>query len=421
MTKWVKAAVGVAPLALGLSVPATGQEPPDRVGGWSLGDRAKSSRLPPAMRPFVNRNMDEVEGYTFTVLRHGDYLRPLAEGAPIEVTATVNGRQETIDSFMERYRTAGLIVVKDGAIRAERYRFGNTRHSRWDMQSVTKSLTSTAVAAALHEGKIGSLNEPVTAWLPELKGSAYDGVTLQHLMDMTSGIDRADVYDGSSPRINAGYAAQDSTDPGAITAYLRSLPRKAEPGTWFAYDSFDPFILGEVMRRATGMPLARYISEKIWAPAGMEEDAYLSTTALGKEKSNGGLSATLRDSARFGMFALDGGKAGGRQIVPPDWFAAIAGGVPDPASPRHPGNIEGRDSAGYANLWWLPPRGKAAYELGDDGGFYALGAFGQQLYVVPAQKLVIVIQSADLQSSPSVYAEGRMLATAIARSFREAR
>lgn len=286
------------------------------------------------------------------------------------------------------------------------------------MQSVTKSVISTAVAAALHEGAIRSLDQQIIAYIPELIGSAYDGVTLQQLLDMTSGIDREDVYDGSSPRINAGYTAQDSTDPQAITAYLRSLPRMAPPDTRFAYDSFNPFVLGEVLRRATGMPVASFISQQIWVPAGMEEDAYLSTTALGKEKSNGGLSATLRDMARFGLFALDGGKANGRQIVPSDWFPAMAQGVIDPSSPRYPGNIEGRDGAGYMNLWWLPPRGTGVYEIGDDGGFYGLGAFGQQLYVVPGQALVIVIQSADLQPSPSVVPEGRALATAIAQYFR---
>jgi CubicO group peptidase (beta-lactamase class C family) len=420
MVRKLVAAAGAAPLALGTPLPA--QASPDEVGGWSLGDRAAANRLPNAMRPFVSRNMDEVEGYHFTVVRHGDYLRPLPEGSSIDVTAQVNGRSETIASFMERYRSAALIVVKDGTVRFERYRYGNTRHSKWDMQSVTKSLVSTAMAAALHEGRIGSFDEQVTAWLPELAGSAYDGVTLQHLLDMTSGIDREDVYDGSSPRINAGYAAQDSTDPEAITAYLRSLPREAAPGTRFAYDSFDPFVLGEVLRRATGMPVARYISERIWSPAGMEEDAYLSTTVLGKEKSNGGLSATLRDMARFGLFALEGGAANGRQVVPPAWFPAIAGGVTDPANPRHPGNIAGRDGAGYRDLWWLPPKGRdGGYELGDDGGFYALGAFGQQLYVVPGQNLVVVIQSADLQPSPSVAPEGRALATAIARHYREGR
>lgn len=408
--------LGTATMALGQGSAPTA---PDAIGTYVLAKNGEQSKMPQSMQPFIRRNLDEVQDYYFNLVRHGDYLRPLPAGEQVDVDLVINGHRENIASFMERYYTAGIIVVKDGKVVVERYRFGNGPHSRWDIASVTKSVMSTALAAAIKDGKIGSIDDPLTKYLPELKGSNYDGVKLRDALNMSSGIDREDGDPKNAELVAAFNRASASKDPNAVTDYLRSLPRRAAPGSWFAYDSVDSFVLGEVVRRTTGKSLAAYISEKIWTPGGMEEDAYMRSTALGKESSSGGLSATLRDMARFGMFVIDGGKAGGKQIVPADWFPTIIKGVTDPKSVRHPGNIGFMPETGYMHQWWLLPKGGTNYSLGDDDGFIGLGANGQQLIVVPKQNMVVFIQSADPEVTSGVWLPGRALATAIAQKLKK--
>jgi CubicO group peptidase (beta-lactamase class C family) len=150
----------------------------------------------------------------------------------------------------------------------------------------------------------------------------------------------------------------------------------------------------------------------------MEDDAYMRLTVTGQEVAHGGLSATLRDIARFGMFAIDGGVLNGRHIVPPGWFREISRGD-DPNGIRAPGKIEIAPDFGYTYHWWTLPRGRASYELGDDDTYAALGIYGQQIYVVPKQSLVVVMQSANvIGRDPPLFTRGRELAKAIAQQLK---
>ncbi|HSV82777.1 MAG TPA: serine hydrolase [Ramlibacter sp.] len=346
-------------------------------------------------------------------------MRELPAGAGFDLQASIEGHVENIDSFMQRYHTAALIVVKDGKVRVERYRYGNTVRSKWVMFSVTKSFVSTAVAAALHEGLI-RLDDPVASYVPELRGSGYGDVPVQDLLNMTSGVDRQNAHEtpGANPQRDAYY----STDPNAVFAYLRTLTRSSSLAGCFNYNDADTHVLGLAATRAVGMPLATYISERIWKPAGMEEDGHMRLTVAGQEVCHGGLSLTLRDLARFGLFVLDDAVAGGRRYVPEGWFAAIGRGPAEPDSTRAPGRISNAPDFGYQNHWWTIPSGRAAYELGDDGGFAALGIYGQQVYVVPGLKLVLAMQSANVVGrEPPLFNRGRELATAIAKEFRTGR
>ncbi len=384
------------------------------VGGYSLGRADASWKLPLAMRPFAFRNSLELTPYPVHWVRHGDYVRPLPKGKEVELSFSYQGRQfKDIATFMNYYHTAGLIVLKDGKVVVARYRYGNTPQSKWPFESVTKSVVSTLVAAAIEDRSISSIDDQIVKYLPELRGSAYDGVTIRQAMHMSSGVDLHDVYETDDPKAKARGEALDAPDPHAMLNYIRTLKRAVPPGTRFSYTGIDPFVVGMVLTSATHKSMADYLTEKIWKPAGMEDDAYWRTDMGGQETGSSGLSATLPDMARFGQFALEDGVANGRQIVPKAWFAQVSKG--DPVSFRLPGAIDLIPGLGYGYLWWMLPRGGASYQLGDDGGFAAQGVYGQEIYVVPKQHLVVAIQSSGhIAADVPVVTAGREFARAMA-------
>jgi CubicO group peptidase (beta-lactamase class C family) len=161
---------------------------------------------------------------------------------------------------------------------------------------------------------------------------------------------------------------QQQQRPGAILDFLRTLPRAAPPGTRWNYSTGETHVLGALLRAAIKRPLSDYLSEKIWRKFGMEADAtWWLESPNGLEVGGSGLSATLRDYGRFGLFVLNGGKAGSQQITPAGWF-------PDAGMPK---------IAGYGYMWW---------NVGE--AFEAVGIFGQFLYIHPEERVVIVVQSA---------------------------
>lgn len=303
-----------------------------------------------------------------STIRAGQSVLPLPQGQSLSGEAG-EGEQMTIDAYMQRQRLAGLIVLQDGQIRFERYGLGFTAEGRWTSFSVAKSFTSTLVGAAIQDGHIGSLNDPVTRYIPALTGSAYDGVTVAQLLAMSSGVRWNENYTDPNSDVARFLAQQPEGDVDAVTAYMRRLPRAAEPGTRWNYNTGETNLIGVLVERAVGRSLADYMSEKVWQPFGMEADATWILNASGKEVSGCCLQMRLRDYARFGQFVLGGGVAGGRQVVPEGWYAAAGTKQAD----------IGRPGAGYGYQWWTY----------DDGSFAAQGIFGQGIFIDPARRLVI--------------------------------
>ena len=150
---------------------------------------------------------------------------------------------------------------------------------------------------------------------------------------------------------------------------MRRLPREAEPGTRWLYNTGETSLVGILVANATGRPLAQYLSEQIWAPFGMERDGVWILNAGGSEIGGCCISASVRDYARFGQFVLEGGEIGGERVVPQGWFEAAGTMQADIGAP-------GR---GYGYLWWTF----------DDGTFAARGIFGQGIFIDPSRGLVI--------------------------------
>jgi CubicO group peptidase (beta-lactamase class C family) len=247
--------------------------------------------------------------------------------------------------------------------------------------SMAKSLSTTLVGAAIHAGAIGSVDDPLTRFLPQLAGTAYDGVSIRHVLQMTSGVQWNDTHTDPRSERRRMLELQIEQRPDAILRYLSQLPRVAAPGAVWNYSTGETHVIGAVLRAATGRWAADYLSEKIWSRLGMESDAswWLEAPA-GLEVAGSGVSATLRDYGRFGLFMLDDGVISGERVLPVGW-------VQEATAPQ---KIGGR-RVDYGYMWWPVAGNDGSFA---DGAFSARGVFGQFLYVNPRRQVVIVVWSA---------------------------
>jgi CubicO group peptidase (beta-lactamase class C family) len=299
-------------------------------------------------------------------VKAGTVVRLLPMGRSIEPAM---GGAAAVDALIAENSIAGLLVLKDGKIVLERYARTLTPTGRWTSFSVAKSFTSTLVGAAVRDGFIKSLDDPVTRYLPELAGSGYDGVSVRQVLTMTSGVKWNENYFDPNSDVVQMYAKPVAAGLDPTTAYLRTLSSEAKPGTKWVYKTGETNLIGVIVTRATGKTLADYASEKIWKPAGMERDGYWMIDASGQEIGGCCLSVSLRDYARMGQFILEGAKG----VVPRDWMAHATGKT---VALGPPGQF-------YGYQWWTAP-----------GRYDARGIYGQMIHTVPGKRLVVAIVGA---------------------------
>ena len=313
------------------------------------------------------------------VIKRGPKVHPLPFAArQIAPKVTIDGKTMSIEAYMAAYRVSGLLVIKDGKIVLEKYALGRKPADRWTSFSVAKSVTSTLVGAAIQDGKIKSINAPVTDYIPELKGSAYEGVTVRQMLMMSSGVKWNEDY--ADPKSDVAQAGQTVTEPGVnpMVSYLRKLPREHAPGTTWHYNTGETDLVGVLVSKATGESLAQYASVKIWKPYGMEQDGVWMTDPGGQDRGGCCISMTLRDYGRVGLFALNGGVADGKHIVPDWWMAqATSKQIDNP-------DATGKSGGGYGYFWWIRPA----------GAYSAIGIFGLAIITFPKDKLIIFLNAA---------------------------
>ncbi len=277
--------------------------------------------------------------------------------------------------FLSLNRVSGIIVIKDGEVAFEKYFMGNTRETKWMSMSVVKSMTATLVGMAIKDGYIKNIDDPLTDYLPRFKGSAYEGVSVRNLLQMASGVDWNETYTDPQSDRRAMLEAQISQRPDEILDLMAGLDRAADPGTRWNYSTGETSVVGALVNAATGKHVADYLSEKIWIPAGMESDAsWWLDSPGGMEIGGSGLSATLRDYARFGQFMLAGGVIDGQDTFPDGW-------IEDATTSK---TIAG-ENVEYGYMWWPL----------DMGAYAAIGIFGQFVYVNPDSNLVVAMWSAQ--------------------------
>ncbi len=295
------------------------------------------------------------------IIEAGETVYPLPKGEPIKL--------DDVDGYMKAQRTAGLVIIHDGKIRLEKYGLGFDGNGKWTSFSVAKSLTSTMVGAAIKDGFIKSIDDKVTDYIPEMKGSAYDDVSIKQLLTMTSGIKWNEDYE--DPKSDVARFNEHKAEPGvdATVSYMRKLPREAPAGTKWVYKTGETNLIGVLVSKATKKKLSDYLSEKVWAPFGMEQDASWLLGSTGHEISGCCIQASTRDMGRFGLFMLGGGMIGGKSILPEGWIAEAT--------------VDGPNHSGYGYQWWIT--GKGVYA--------AQGIFGQGIFIDPERKLVIASNS----------------------------
>ena len=306
------------------------------------------------------------------------------DGDKITLPATFTYKGDTVDTeeFIKLTDTGALLVLRDGKIIYENYWLTGGRDEQWLSMSVAKSFISTLVGIAVEEGHIESIEQPVTAYLPDLAGSAYDGVRIKDILQMSSGAAWNEDY--SDPESDINRFGRIFALGGSLNDFMATLEREREPGTYNHYNSTDTQVLGALVVAATGRSIADYMTEKLWQPLGAESDAFWLTDDEGMEMAFGGFNATARDYAKLGELFRKGGEWRGEQLVPADWAKAAV-------TPDAPHLLPEAENGipfplGYGYQWWVLDS--------TEGEFSGIGVYKQFVYVNPAKDVTIVKLSA---------------------------
>ena len=303
-------------------------------------------------------------------------VRDLPKGTPLgaETIARIAPLLETINA-------AGIMVLQDGKVRYEHYRLGLRPDQRWTSFSVAKSFTSTLLGAAVKDGAI-TLSDPVTRYLPGLAGTAYDGVTVEEVATMTSGVKwNEDYADSNSDVARMLSVAPVPGEPQSVT-FAKTLTREAPAGSKWVYKTLETNLLGDIVAAATGKSLTAYAKQKIVDPAGFAGGLFWMTDLTGRNIGGCCLSVRLSDYARMGQWVLEGAQPS----VPAGWIGQATGKRVD---------IGG--GGGYGYQWWTNPV-----------GFGAQGIFGQYITVVPDKRLVIAVVSSHPTATSKTLSQARL-------------
>ncbi len=341
----------------------------------------------------------------------------------------LDGRQLGLDDYLRRQSVTGLLILKDGRIAYEYYGSGNTDKTLWTSRSVAKSIVSILVGIAIHEKSIGAVTDPLTRYLPELEGTAWDGVTVQNLLQHVSGIEWNEHY--ADPGSDFAHLTRCEAGPDpydCVFKLVSSRPRKPgiQPGELWSYNTGGAWLVGRVLENATGMPIARYLETRLWSRYAMEHDGVWEALEKDRIDMGGhGFNATLRDYGRFALFVANGGTlATGDELLPTDWIhdSVTWTRARDSVTPAAP---DGQ----YGYQWWYagvaPDRVDADRQQTVEAAntardsFWAEGIYGQAIAIDPKQHLIMVQWSTwqAAESPDALYDEQALFFNALAHQL----
>ena len=307
--------------------------------------------------------------------------------SPLPEKITINERVVSTEAFLTEVDVTALLVIQNGEIVFEDYYQGTTQDDLRISWSIAKSYLSAIFGVAVHDGLIDSIDDPVTKYVPELIGTAYDGATIRNVMNMASGVTFNEDYMDYNSDINR---------MGRVLAFGWSMDEFAtglfgtsrEPGTLRQYVSIDTHVLGMVLRSVTGQSNRDYLYEKLWSKLGVGAEGYYLTDGKGVAFVLGGLNMRSRDYALFGQLMLQNGRWNSRQIIPAKW-------VRQSTRDSSPEGVDGMP-LDYGFQWWVPQD--------SNGDYFAVGIYGQYIYIDPVSRTVIVKNAANrefMETSPS--------------------
>jgi CubicO group peptidase (beta-lactamase class C family) len=376
----IRAAVGCAVLAASATaaLAAPDEDVLGKSAGYPVGTRT-SWFADERVRVGSFSNLDTI--YPHNRLRKAASPLPLpAAASEPKLTYAFEGRTLGIDDFLAHQRIMGLLIVKDGEILVERYQYDRRPTHRLLSHSMAKPITCLAVGFALAEGRIASLDDKVSKYVPQLAGSPYGETSIRNIMRMASGVRFKEVYDGKDDLARLNRIRRAS---GVLPALRSFTEREAPEGSRFHYASSETVVLSVLARAVTGKSLSEYLTERLWQPMGAEADATWIVDAAGMEVGSGQFNAVLRDYGRLGVLLANDGAVGGRQVLPREFLLEGTDWRKQPAAfrPRRATSY-----FGYGYQFWLFPGAKRRFAL--------LGVYGQSIFVDPELKLVMAISSA---------------------------
>lgn len=320
---------------------------------------------------------------TLTIKRTGPVNTFGHQPKALPDTFVYNGENHTMASFLIDSSATALVVIKGNDITYEGYYQGTKELDQRISWSMAKSFLSAIFGVAVTDGQIPDLNQAVSDYVPALKGSGYDGVSIKNVLQMSSGVYFNEDYSDFNSDINR--FGRVMALGGSFDEFAASLTTEREQGTYMHYVSIDTHVLGMVLRAATGKSIVEYFDEKLWSKLGTEKDAIYLTDSTGEPMVLGGLNLISRDYARLGTLYRDFGVLNGEQIIPAQW---IEDSITPDAPHLMPGERDNSDTTlGYGYQWWIPEQA--------DGEFMALGIYGQYIYVNRKAGVVIVKNSAN--------------------------
>lgn len=360
--------------------PSTAQwaQAPYRVGSWSAVDKVPGTLIQPVARGPQMLALPKASAPATIRYRHGFF-------------------EYSLDEYLERQRVTGLLILKDGEIVAERYRYNRSEDDRFLSFSMAKSITSLLIGIAQSRGHIGSLDDTAGRYVQELTGTPYGETSLRHLLRMSSGLTFTERYDGRDDVARLSRAV--STGQPRVSAVLGAIQdRHSPPGVKFVYASSETEVLGRVLTAATGKTMGELTSEWLWKPMGAEHDAFWCTARDGQAAAYFCFNASLRDWARLGLLLARNGQVGEQQIVPREYLLDAT----DPS--RQPEAFApGRATPyfGYGYQFWLHPLHSRSFAL--------QGVHGQSVFVQPESGIVMVqtavYAGANGLQDPAAYSE----------------
>lgn len=355
-----------------------------------LREREQKFKLPAAAKDYytfapvrVATFSNWAQYFNSCTIEPGSHIRNLEQGQlprPLSYSRFPVGGTRTLDDFVETYQVTSLIAAQADKILEERYPRMRLASDKFASFSMAKSITSLLVGIALDEGKISSLDDPASKYVPAIAGSAYGAISLRHLLRMSSGRLYSETYSGTDDNARTLSTLESQGAIAAINAFT-GKPYHT-PGTKFNYAGIESIVLNQVVSHATGQPICQYMQEKLWGPIGAQDSGTWQLDGTGQAMGQMGFAATARDWVRLGMMIVNDGKVADRQVISKSYLDEA---TRMSAQPEHFHKGKGVNRLyGYGYQFWLHGENQPVM----------LGVYGQHLFLDRSRKAVLLITSA---------------------------